>query len=171
MQRRRYHSKASILFGDATRGPCSGVRRTIVALALLVLCATPLGAECTQADVARARSPDGIWEAVNEEFTCDVGLFSTDITTEVHLRSTHKPIRDFNLLGVDTTGNVNERPRLAWTSAHVLRVTVRNISILKVLLRRTEGIWVDLHFDPDDPKARARWLRAHDMPPDQRERP
>jgi len=62
------------------------------------------------------------------------------------------------LFGVETSGNADERPRVAWSSPNVLRITRPLRSLPKVLTRQAEGVQVDVHFDPDDPTARAAWL-------------
>jgi len=123
---------------------------------------------CTDTVLDRLPSPDGSWVAVIDEDTCDVGLLAmTDITAGVHLLTTKPPLRDIDVLGVDTGGNDSERPRVAWSAPNVLRVTVFQYAILKVLTRQAEGIQVDVHFDPVDPAARAIWLEQHGLPPDQ----
>ncbi len=39
--------------------------------------------------------------------------------------------------------------------------------LIEVLRRQAEGVEVDVHFDPDDPAARAVWLKQTDQLPDQ----
>jgi hypothetical protein len=134
-------------------------------LAVVVLWTT-VQPGCTHVVIERLPSPDGSWVAVIDEYTCDVGLFSTDITAEVHLLTTKPPLQDIDLLGVDTGGNADERPRLVWSAPNMLRVTVPVQSFLKVLTRHAEGVQVDVHFDPDDPVARAAWLKQTGLPPD-----
>jgi hypothetical protein len=122
--------------------------------------------KCSHTVIDRLPSPDGSWVAVIDEYTCDVGSFSTDITAEVHLVSTKSPLREIEVLGVDTGGNDNERPRVAWFAPSVLQVNVPQYSILKVLTRQVEGVQVDVRFDPLDPALRAIWLEQHGQPPD-----
>ena len=101
-------------------------------LAVVVLWTT-VQPGCTHVVIERLPSLDGSWVAVIDEYTCDVGLFSTDITAEVHLLTTKPPLQDIDLLGVDTGGNADERPRLVWSAPNMLRVTVPVQSFLKVL--------------------------------------
>ena len=74
------------------------------------------------------------------------------ITATVHLVKTTPPFQDIELLGVDTGGHNDERPRVVWSGPNVLRVTVGLYSYLKVLTRKAEGVQVDLHFDPVTPR-------------------
>jgi len=154
--------------------PRRGGRRTAlglsVALCTLLAAAivrTELGGDpCEVAIVGRVSSPDHAWDAVLSEATCPVGFAGMDITTEVHLVSTRDPAHFADLLGVDTGGHEDDRPRLAWTAPDVLRVMVPNPFYLKVLTRQFDGVRVDLRFDPDDPAAKDAWLREHNLPPD-----
>lgn len=122
--------------------------------------------ECTHVDLERVPSPDGTWVAVIDEDTCDVGSFSTDITAGVRLFATKPPVRDIDLLGVDTGGNINERPRVVWAGPHLLQVNVLQYSLLKVLMQQVEGVQVDVRFDPIDHTAKPIWLQQHGVPPD-----
>lgn len=121
---------------------------------------------CEEAIVARLPSPDGAWEAVLDQSTCPVGLGGASIVAGVNLVSMRDPARTADLLGVDTGGHHDERPRLAWTAPDVLQVTVYDRSYLKVLTREFGGVRVDLRFDPDDPADRAAWRREHGMSPE-----
>jgi len=121
---------------------------------------------CEHAIVARVPSPDGAWEARIDEAVCLFGFGTGAVVAGVHLVSTRDPARSADLLGVQTGGNEDERPILAWTAPDVLQVTVPNRSFLKVLMREFDGVRVDLRFDPDDPAERAAWLRKYDMSPD-----
>ena len=123
--------------------------------------------KCTNVVLDRLPSPGGSWVAVTDEDICDVGSFSTDITAGVNLVSTIPPLRDIVVLGVDTGGNDNERPLVAWSAPDVLRVTMGLRSILKVLTRQVEGVRVNVQFDPDDPPARAAWLKQTGLPDDE----
>ena len=117
-------------------------------------------------------SPTASWTAIGTEYTCDLGLLpSTAITAEVHLVSKERPTDEVDVLGVDTHGDVEDRPRMAWTAPKTLRVTVPNLADLTVLTRRVGDISIDLRFDPDDPAARAAWLKQWKSETDPLERP
>jgi len=153
-------------------GRCFALAATVVSALTVVAVptATPAGLDnggCEQMITDRVVSPDGAWEAVVDEFTCEAGPMMTSITAEVQLIAAHDPARATDVLGVDTGGHVDERPRLVWVGADVLQVTVPNLSYLKVLATRIGGVRVDVRFDPDDPATRAAWLREHALPPDQ----
>lgn len=122
---------------------------------------------CTDVVLNRLPSLNGAWVAVSEESTCDVGLLAmTDVAVGVHLITTKSTRRDIFLLSVDTGGHDDERPLVAWYAPNVLRVTVPLYSYLNVLTRHADGVQVDVQFDPDDPAARAVWLKHTDQPPD-----
>lgn len=121
---------------------------------------------CEEAIVARVLSPDGMWEARLDETACLYGMGVGYVVAQAQLVSTHDPTRTAVLLGADTGGHENERPRLAWTAPDVLQVTVYDRSYLKVLTRGFGGVRVELRYDPDDPADRAAWRRAHGMSPE-----
>jgi hypothetical protein len=122
---------------------------------------------CTSVVLDRLPSPDGAWVAVSEEFTCDMGFLPTsDIAVEVRLVATKPPPRDIHLVGVETDGIADERPHTAWSAPNVLRVTVPLRSFLNITTKQAEGVRVDIHFDPDDPAARAAWLKQTNQSPD-----
>ena len=122
---------------------------------------------CDLVTLDRLPSPTGLWTAIPHESTCDVGLLAmTDIVAGVSLASKEFPLREVDLLGVDTGGHDDERPRLAWSAPNVLQVTVPNLSFLKVLTKHVDGIVVDLRFDPDDPAARRSWRKKNRWEPE-----
>jgi hypothetical protein len=121
---------------------------------------------CEHAILTRMPSPDGAWEARVDEDVCMFGLGGGAVVAGVQLVSTRDPARSADLLGVQTGGHEDERPRIAWTAPDVLQVTVPNRSFLKVLMREFDGVRVDLRFDPDDPADRAAWRRKYGMSPD-----
>jgi len=153
MQRRRWHVAL-------------GLGAVLLTLLAAVMARTWGEDTCEHAIVARVPSPDGTWEARVDEATCPVALGGMDITAGVHLVSTHDSARIVVLLGVDTGGHDDERPRLMWTAPDVLQVAVFDHSYLKVLRRGFDGVRVDLRFDPDDPADRAAWRSEHGMSPD-----
>ena len=114
-------------------------------------------------------SPTGAWTARVIEDTVE-GPLSTNMGDEVELVSKARPNDSTDLLGVETQGDNDFRPRIAWSAPYVLRVTVPNTSRLKVLARHADGVQVDVHFDPDDPAARATaraaWLKQIGDSPD-----
>jgi len=123
-------------------------------------------APCEETIVARLPSPDGAWEAVLDQSTCPVGLGGASIVAGVNLVSTRDPARTAVLLGVDTGGHEDERPRLVWTAPDILQVTVYDHSYLWVVKRQFGGVRLDLRYDPDDPADRAAWRREHGMSPE-----
>ena len=121
---------------------------------------------CTDVVLDRLPSPDGAWVAVIDESHCEAEMGGDTIAAGVDLVSTKPPFQDIELLGVDTGGHNEERPHVAWSGPNMLRVTVGLYSYLKVLTRKAEGVQVEVHFDPDNPAARAAWLKETDQTPD-----
>lgn len=112
---------------------------------------------CIHHVVARAADQDRRWHAIVDEATC-VG---DDVTATVRVTRAAAGAPTVDVLGIDTGGHEEDRPRLAWSSSGVLDVTVPNLSFLKVLTLSPDGARVRLHFHPDDPASRAAWLKAH----------
>jgi hypothetical protein len=120
---------------------------------------------CATVVLDRLPSPDGAWFAVNEEFVCE--MVDSDIGGGVHLVTTKPPFQEIPLLVVDVGGYADQqRPHIAWSAPDVLRITVPLHSLLNILTRQAEGVRVDIHFDPDDPAARAAWLKQTNQSPD-----
>lgn len=115
--------------------------------------------------IEEVRSPNGAWKAQVVE-TIGESPFASDIVAGVSIISTTDPKRTADILGVDTSGHDDEQPRVAWIAPNVLRVTVPNLSYLKVLTRDFEEVHVDLRYDPDDAVARAAWRRRLGEKPD-----
>ena len=127
--------------------------------------AAPTGDGCTHTIVARLAEPSGSMQALVDETVCG-GDYGSDVTATVRLLGPDTPHDGVAVLGVDTGGHAEDRPRLAWSAARVLDVTVPNLSFLKVLTREAQGVHVRLRFDPDDPARRAAWLRQQGVAPD-----
>jgi hypothetical protein len=121
----------------------------------------------THVELGRLPSPDGAWVAVTDEDTIEPFWPPSAITVAgLRLVAMKPPLRDIGVLGVDTGGDDNDRPRVEWTAPRVLRVTVPLRSLLKVLTRKVDDVRIDVHFDPDDPAARAAWLNETNQGPD-----
>lgn len=105
-------------------------------------------------------SPDGHWKAAVDETVYEPswGEFSQDIVS-LSLRSVHDLAHSTKMLALDYHGHPSELPRLSWVDADVLKVVLPNLSNVTIYQREFDGIHVDLHFDPDDPAARAAWLK------------
>lgn len=112
-------------------------------------------------------SPDGAWKAVVDETVVEPGFGGASITDEVDVVSTRDPPRRAEVLGVDTGGHDEDRPRIAWTGLNILRVTIDNLSYVTPHRLDYEDVAIDLRFDPDDPPARAAWLRRRNAFPEQ----
>jgi hypothetical protein len=149
------------------RPGCLLVLAGIVAIIVLVrwMIWYELRAYYTHEVLVRLSSATGEWTAVVSEDTVE-GPLSTNIGASVELVSSAHPSDSIDLLGVETRGRSSLRPRIAWSAPNVLRVTVPNLSHLKVLTRHADGVEVDLHFDPDDPAARSEWLKRTGQSPD-----
>ncbi len=135
----------------------SALLGTLLVATLTPALAAPEG--CRSTIVSRTSAPDGMRSAVVVDWACGIGGYSPDVTAEVRVGST-------TILGVDTGGHAEERPRIAWSNSTVLTVTVPNLSFLRIATLQASGIHVKLRFDPDDPAERAAWLAANHLPPD-----
>lgn len=111
-------------------------------------------------------SPDGAWKSSIEE-TVSENTFVTSIIDKVYLTSVRDPTQAVEVLTVATDGHASERPRIAWTAPDILQVTAANLSyVTRVGLVfetaadfRFRHVVIRVRFDPDDPAARAAWLR------------
>lgn len=111
--------------------------------------------------IAVASSPGGVWRAWVDETVVE-DTFVTSIFDEVHLVAKNDPDKVINVLAVDTNGEEQNRPSIAWTAPSALQVTAANLSYVTVERRAYKQVRIDLKFDPDDPAARAAWLKRLD---------
>jgi len=145
---------------------CRGYRRSMIrnAIAVALIVLLPLtgcywfffgftGNGCTGTTVTEIASPTEAWKASVVDSLCE-STWVTDITSGVQLVSTRDATRSADILGVDTGGHDDERPRIAWTAPDVLQVTIPNRTYLKVLTLEYGGVRIDLRYDLDDPKAK-----------------
>ena len=131
----------------------------------MTCCAAQTGEGCTHAIVARLAEPSGPFQALVDEAVCG-GDSGSDVTATVRLVGPGTAPDGVAVLGVDTGGYAESRPLLAWSAPAVLDVTVPNLSFLKVLTRDVRGVQVRLHFSPNEPAARAAWLKQHGLAAD-----
>jgi hypothetical protein len=117
----------------------------------------------THTEIERLPSSTGIWTATVAENIVE-GVLASEDTWDVYLTSKQHP-RETDareLLVYDVDGTNHDRPRIAWSAPNVLRVTVPNLSSPTIVASHLDGVAVDLHYDPDDPVARAKWQRELD---------
>ncbi|MGH7153950.1 MAG: hypothetical protein ACREF3_08460, partial [Acetobacteraceae bacterium] len=115
----------------------------------------------TSIRVATVPSPAGNWIATVDEVNDGRQFFSDDVVT---LISTGNPAVHAWVLYVATTEEGRGPVRTAWVNAGELRVTAPNRSYINGRKREFHGIRIDLRFDPDDPTARAAWLKRQYAP-------
>ncbi len=113
-------------------------------------------------DILRLRSPTGALTASVAEDSVEgpmAGLgedtWNVYLTSKRHPRETDAT----ELLEYDIDDYHDDRPRIAWSAPNVLRVTVPNLSLPAIVALHLDGVMVDLHYDPDDPVARAKWQK------------
>lgn len=104
--------------------------------------------------IAEKMSPDGRWKALVDDTFYEPSWGGGVVISSVHLASVLDPAKITDILSVD-----RGEPRIAWTSADVLQVTVANLSYLTVKRREYDGVRIDIRFEPDDPAQRAAWLK------------
>ncbi len=115
--------------------------------------------------ISEATSPDKRWVATVSETTVE-GLIATATVADVELLSTNYPTSVESILGVDTGGYQEDRPRVAWIAPDALQVTLPNLSFVSFPKRWPQHIRVVLRFEPNDPVARAAWLHKMELGPD-----
>jgi hypothetical protein len=115
--------------------------------------------EYIHANIKRELSPDRVYVALLDENIVEPPFGGASIDESVSLWMTDHPDQVTSLIWVDTGGDAEERPRIGWSSANILKVTVSRLDDLKVLTLHAQGVEVDLHLDPDDPPAVTAWLR------------
>jgi hypothetical protein len=156
-----------------SRHPGSVIRGTI---AVLLIAGLPLtacywcvhgftGNGCTGTTVTEIAPPTVTWSASVIAWLCE-SPFLTDAVVEMQRTSARDATRSAVILGVDTGGHDDERPRIVWTAPYVLQVIAPNRSYLNVTTLEYNVIRIDLRFDPDDSEDRARWLKEKDHGPD-----
>jgi len=102
---------------------------------------------------------------VVEDWLCESPVV-TNVTAGVRLISNRRDDWATYILGVDSSWHDDKRLKIVWSAADMLQIAVPNLSFLKVSAREFHGVKVDLRFNPDDPAARAAWLRKNDARPD-----
>lgn len=105
----------------------------------------------TTSTISEATSPGGAWKATVDEIVTE-GLVANVFIANVRLVSTRDPAEIAKLLGVDTGGNAEERPRIAWTGSDRLHITVPGAAkLVTVSERHYRNVRVDVSFEPVDP--------------------
>ena len=99
--------------------------------------------------ISAADSPDHLWKARVEEIIRE-GTFVTTINAAVQLIPASNPADIIDILWADT--RVQDRPRIAWTSANTLAVTVFDIHSVAIERCDYGGIHIDLKVDPAEGK-------------------
>ena len=105
------------------------------------------GNGCTGTTVTEIASPSGAWKASVVDWWCET-KFVTVVTASVQLVSTRDATRSADVLGVDSGGYDDARPRIAWTAPDVLQVTVPSNFYRVLQTLEYDGILIDLRIDP-----------------------
>jgi hypothetical protein len=110
--------------------------------------------------ISETDSPDHLWKARVEEIIRE-GTFVTTINAAIQLIPASNPSDIIDILWADT--RVQERPRIAWTSANTLAATVFDIDSVAIERCDYGGIHIDLKVDPAEGKACAAYeeLQKH----------
>lgn len=135
-----------------------GILLVVVASCVWLLIGGPAGID-TIATIVEVPSPDRAWMVRVDELEDEGYLGAGVIFTNVHLAPAGGKAKGVDILAVDSDGHDANRPRIAWTAANVLQVTVRNLSYVTIYRREFAGIRIDVRFDPPDPATRAAWLK------------
>lgn len=116
-------------------------------------------AGCTVETLSKSKSPNGKWLASVHEYTCTDGWFVTDISDAVRLVQLQDG-RQKNVFSVDSAGDPSARPVPRWIYPNILDIDVPNKSLIGVQEKKFAGVTIEVKFHPNDPKARARWLKS-----------
>lgn len=149
-------------------------RHTFGAVMVLAVAASSVGVlaarsgtdGCTDNVILRLPSPDGRWTATLVHSVCDNGPGLSAVVDVVHLASATDRTLSADMLGVDTGGDEAGRPKLLWTTPSSIQATIPLQSLLKVLKTMLGPVHLQIRFDPNDPAARAVWLKQHHLDPD-----
>ena len=135
-----------------------------ISLSLIGFAKQPL--ECDRKTISMMMSPDTTWVALLEEETCSgSGPATTGITDVVQVFRLGVPPNGRNDVFAMAKHPLM-RPALQWLDSSTIQVTVPNISLIGLRKRNYEGISVVIKFDPNEPDARASFLKSLGMPPD-----
>ncbi|MGE4483223.1 hypothetical protein [Acidocella sp.] len=118
---------------------------------------------CSHQLLTSIKSPDGKWVASVDESDCSPGMGGDAITDTVQVAPANDPRHVTGVLGVDTGGNNDMGAQIAWDASNILKVTLPNISLVKILTRQVGPVKIHILFNPPDPKARADWLKSLDQ--------
>lgn len=122
----------------------------IVVIALYVWVKWATADIVTTGTIVDAVSPNGAWKASVDETTTE-GLIATVTIASVNLVSTRDSSKSANILGVDTGGDKEQRPRIDWTGPHRLHIIVPSAAqFVHVRERHYKGVRVDVDFEPVD---------------------
>jgi hypothetical protein len=122
-------------------------------------------------------SPDDVWVALVQEYTCTDGYFVTTVTDTVQLtrrdatdaiqlgRHADESKHENDVLTLDEHGHPENRPLTRWLSAHKLQITVPNKSLIGLQKNYYQEIEIVIKYEPDDPAGREQWLRSLGLAP------
>ncbi|MGI4797128.1 MAG: hypothetical protein ACRYG8_24360 [Janthinobacterium lividum] len=150
-----------------TRLALGAVTALVVAASTAGMLAARPGTDgCTESVVLRLPSPDGRWIATLVHSVCESGPGLSAVVDVVRLASATDRTISADMLSVDTGGDEAGRPRLLWTMDGSIQATIPLQSLLEVMKTTLGSVHLRVRFDPDDPAARAAWLKQHHLDPD-----
>ncbi|HVA13942.1 MAG TPA: hypothetical protein VNF99_11880, partial [Stellaceae bacterium] len=127
---------------------------------------TTVAPGCQRTQVAALVSPNEAWIAVIQEEICEgPGIATTGVSDVVRLVPRgNKPEVGEDVFAIEEDGDPAYHPVLRWLTPRELRITVPNKSLIGLQKSSYEGVDIVVKFEPDEPAARARWLKSLGLP-------
>jgi len=109
---------------------------------------------CPESVRSQTTSPDGAWVASVTSAICGNDWMTNVVggVDLIHSGGSGKPI---TILGVSTTSDDSEYPRVAWEGSTALKIIIRHASFLKVLHRTVPGVTIGIELESRDAKEQA----------------
>jgi len=108
-------------------------------------------AVCGETIIAIAMSPDGRYEAQEEERLCENGAFGTILNHTVLLRATGDQERTA-VVSVEFSGHEQHRPNMSWDNSTLLRIALPNIPYTKIHTHDTHDTHIEFDYPNGMPK-------------------
>jgi hypothetical protein len=142
------------------RGMCAVALTVLASVIALLICSniSVSPSDHERKILANLPSPTGEWTASVSEEVAENGR-SYKAIDRVAIQSTAYPTWSIDLLLIDKDGHRGNPPRIIWSAPNALSVTAPNLLRLRMLTRHAQAVDLDVRFEPDDPAARAVWLK------------
>jgi len=109
--------------------------------------------------IIEAESPDQLWKAAVVQTDYETWPIITIVTSDVYLISLRDPANVADILAVNTAGTDDIEPRISWSSANTLKVTVWYLPDAMIFRRNYGGVQIDIQGDPRGEAGHAEYLK------------